>query len=147
MKEFYSKNLIQTLKIADRFSKVLNQQDVVAFYGTLGSGKTTFIKGIARNFGVMSRRVSSSSFVILREYKGKIPIYHVDLYRLSNRQIPDEVYECIYEKRGLVLIEWADKISIEREHYQITMDFVSLDKRKISIKTRTNSKNRLLKKL
>lgn len=147
MRKFQSKSISQSFKIADRFSKILNDEDTVAFYGKLGSGKTTFIKRIAKNFGVPSNKVSSSSFVILREYNGNIPIFHVDLYRLNSRQIPDEVYECVYEKKGLVLIEWADKIRIDREHYKVSIDFLSLNERKISIKAEDYTKKKLLKKI
>jgi len=147
MREFFAKNISQTRKIAGRFSKILNGQDTVGFWGSLGSGKTTFIKGIAGSFGIPQKNVTSGSFVILRRYQGEIPIYHVDLYRTAASQIPDEVYEAIFEKKGLILIEWAERIDITCEYFKIFIELISLDSRKITIDACGGSLKRRLNKL
>ena len=90
--------------------------------GVLGSGKTTFIKGIAVNFGIKKEDITSSSFIIFKEHSGIQPVYHVDLYRTRESQVPD-----------LVLIEWARNMRISRDYYSIHMKLVSLNERKITI--------------
>ena len=133
MIEYYSRNLAQTLTIAKNFSKILSEGDLVRFFGGLGAGKTSFIKGIAKGLGFPEDEVVSSSFIILREYKARFPIFHIDLYRLKSSQIPDEIYEVIFERKGLVLVEWPEKLEIERECFDIQIDFLSLSERRIKI--------------
>ncbi len=98
-----------TILLGERLAGFLKPGGVVAFYGELGSGKTTIIKGFARGLGVRET-VKSPSFVIVTEYKGRIPVYHIDLYRIAN---PDEFVEIGIESylqgNGVCLIEWAEK--------------------------------------
>ncbi|MBN2119909.1 MAG: tRNA (adenosine(37)-N6)-threonylcarbamoyltransferase complex ATPase subunit type 1 TsaE [Candidatus Omnitrophica bacterium] len=147
MKKFVTKNLGQTLVLARKFSRILSKGDVVGFQGRLGAGKTTFIKGIAESFAIKPDEVTSSSFVILKEHRGRLPLYHVDLYRLNSRQIPDEVFELISDKKGLVLIEWADKIEIKGACFKIHIELKSLTSRKITISANTAGLMKKLSKL
>jgi tRNA threonylcarbamoyladenosine biosynthesis protein TsaE len=98
-----------TILLGERLARFLNPGAVVAFYGELGTGKTTMIKGIARGLGVREP-VKSPSFVIITEYSGRLPVYHVDLYRLSS---PAELIEIGLESYlqgdGVCLIEWAER--------------------------------------
>ena len=81
---FISNSVDETIKIGTKLAKKLKKGDVVALVGDLGSGKTVFTKGIAKGLGVKSPRyVNSPTFVIIKEYKGKFPLYHFDLYRLD----------------------------------------------------------------
>lgn len=141
MKKMISKSTAETIKIAQKLSKVLKKGDVVGFYGALGAGKTTFIKGISQGLGVAKDKVTSSSFVIMRELKGRIPIYHVDLYRLKSSQIPDEVYEYIKRKDGLTLIEWAERMDMPQEYFSVDITLKGLEQRLISV----SSENKELK--
>ncbi len=87
----------------------LGSGDVVAFYGGLGRGKTTMIKGIARGLGVMEV-VKSPSFVIVTEYEGRIPVYHIDLYRVADPEELREIgFDGYLEGGGVCLVEWADR--------------------------------------
>ena len=146
MKEFLSKSTQDTSRLAKKFSKILTKGDVVGFSGQLGAGKTTFIKAIAKNLGVKDE-VTSSSFVILRQYEGKITIFHIDLYRLSLKQIPDDVYDCMYPAKGLALIEWADKIKLPKNNFSVEIELTSLSCRRIKIKAASRSSHQRLKKL
>ena len=67
-----------------RLGILLTAGDVIALTGELGSGKTTFTKGIASGLGITEDRVKSPSFVLIKEYHGRIPLYHFDLYRLND---------------------------------------------------------------
>ncbi|RKX70354.1 tRNA (adenosine(37)-N6)-threonylcarbamoyltransferase complex ATPase subunit type 1 TsaE [candidate division WOR-3 bacterium] len=97
----------ESVELGMSLGRKLGPGDVVALYGELGSGKTTLIRGICRSFSV-GDWVKSPSFVLVREYPGRIPIYHIDLYRIEGDQFPD--LEEYLELGGIVLIEWAEKV-------------------------------------
>ncbi len=72
----------ETEQIASELASVLRPNDVVALYGPLGAGKTTFVRGLARGLGCL-KSVRSPSFSLINEYPGPIPLYHIDFYRLE----------------------------------------------------------------
>ena len=78
----------------------------------MGAGKTQFIKGLAAGVGIEnSAYISSPSFTLIHEYPGEIPFYHIDLYRLEREQEAEELgLEEYFQGRGIMAIEWADKI-------------------------------------
>lgn len=144
MRRFKADSLKQTSEVAKRLSKILTRKDIVGFWGSLGSGKTAFIKSLAERFGVQSREVTSASFVIMKKYQGRIPLYHIDLYRLNSGQIPGEVYEYIEQKPGLVLVEWANRIEMPQEHFQVYIKLVDLNSREIILTASTKKLKRRL---
>jgi tRNA threonylcarbamoyladenosine biosynthesis protein TsaE len=102
----------ETILIAEKLAKTLKPGDMIALSGDLGSGKTTFTKGIGKGLGVKNpRRINSPTFVLIKEYNGKIPLYHLDLYRLDNLEEIENlgIEEYIYGT-GVTVIEWAEKI-------------------------------------
>lgn len=91
---------------------LLKKGDIVCFYGDLGSGKTTMIKGIAGALGVDRRDVASASFTIIAEYEqGKWPFRHIDLYRLED---PGDIENAgvwdSLDREAVTTIEWAEKL-------------------------------------
>ena len=83
----------------------------MAFFGDLGSGKTTMIKGVALGLGV-TETVKSPSFVIATRYEGRLPVYHLDLYRLGGRAELESVgLDDYLEGDGVCVIEWADRLA------------------------------------
>jgi tRNA threonylcarbamoyladenosine biosynthesis protein TsaE len=86
--------------------------DVVALVGELGAGKTQLIKGLAAGVGVKKTTyLSSPSFTLINEYSGKVPFYHVDLFRLNSEREAGELgLEEYFQGEGITAIEWADKI-------------------------------------
>jgi tRNA threonylcarbamoyladenosine biosynthesis protein TsaE len=108
----YSKNPSETIRIGKQIGRLLQRGDVVALVGELGAGKTQFIKGLAQGVGVgKSVYVSSPSFTLINEYKGEIPFYHIDLYRLEEEKEAEELgLEEYFHGEGITAIEWADRI-------------------------------------
>lgn len=104
----------ETKALGAELAKLLGPGDNLALTGTLGSGKTTFTKGLARGLGVSKPEyVNSPSFVLMKEYRGNTPLYHFDLYRLD--RLEDIEYIGISEylnSDGVAVIEWADKMRI-----------------------------------
>lgn len=147
MIKIVTKNTGQTARVARKVSSILKKGDIVLFRGELGSGKTFMIKNIAVSFKVNPKEVKSSSFIIMREYPGTIPVVHIDLYRLTPAQIPDEVFTEMSEKKGLVLIEWADKINFPGGHFRIDIKYLSLTSREISLTASSKELEMRLRKL
>ncbi|MFB6468471.1 tRNA (adenosine(37)-N6)-threonylcarbamoyltransferase complex ATPase subunit type 1 TsaE [Cytobacillus sp. Hz8] len=98
----------KTMEIAYKLAQKLQSGDVIALEGDLGAGKTTFTKGIAEGLGIR-RNVNSPTFTIIKEYKGSLPLYHMDVYRLENAD-EDLGFDEYFEGDGVTVIEWAHMI-------------------------------------
>ncbi len=103
----------ETIRIGKRLGRLLEPGDVVALVGDLGTGKTQFIKGLAEGVGVgKATYVSSPSFTLINEYPGRIPLYHIDLFRLeSEKEVEGLGLEEYILGNGITAIEWAEKVS------------------------------------
>jgi len=102
----------QTLEMGRLIGAILERGDIVALIGELGSGKTCLTQGMAKGLGVEENvPVVSPTFTLINEYPGKIPLIHLDVYRLSGpRDLEDMGYEEYFEGGGVIVIEWAEKI-------------------------------------
>ena len=102
----------ETIRIGKSIGSHLRAGDVVALVGELGAGKTQFIKGLATGAGVgKPTYISSPSFTLINEYPGKVPFYHIDLFRLKSQKEAEGLgLEDYFQGRGITAIEWADKI-------------------------------------
>jgi len=107
-----SKSTSQTIRIGKSIGSRLRAGDVVGLAGELGAGKTQFIKGLAVGAGVgKPTYVSSPSFTLINEYPGKVPFYHIDLFRLESQKEAEGLgLEDYLHGEGITAIEWADKI-------------------------------------
>lgn len=105
-----SKSVSQTKELGRKIAKRLKPSSVVALFGSLGSGKTVLVKGIAEVLGLKAHKVVSPSFVLIREYKTNIPFYHFDLYRLKKADIQRLGFDDYFFGDGISVIEWADRI-------------------------------------
>ncbi len=125
----------ETEQFGQSFAKLLKEGDVVAFFGELGSGKTTMIRGVCRGFGV-AKGVKSPSFVYMRIYKAAVTIYHFDFYRLRAKEelVNIDLNEYFYGK-GLVLLEWADRVEelLPASRYDVTLTLLSENEREIVV--------------
>ena len=83
----------------------------ILLYGELGAGKTAFVRGLAEGFGIDPAEVSSPTFTIVQEYRGpQVTLQHVDLYRLTPREITDLALEDLMTPTTVMAIEWADRL-------------------------------------
>lgn len=114
----------------------LKKGDIIGFSGELGAGKTVFIKGLAKGLKV-KEEPSSPSFVIINEYKGKLPLYHFDVYRLDDiKEMNDLGYEEYFYGRGVTVIEWVEKIEklIKGNWIKVTIEYTKNEnERKVEI--------------
>ena len=103
----------ETQALGEKIGKTLKGGDVIALVGDLGTGKTCLTQGIARGAGIASNEiVSSPSYILINEYNGKLPIYHIDLYRLENKEEIAELGLSEYvEGDGICIIEWAERMA------------------------------------
>ncbi|MDS1029205.1 tRNA (adenosine(37)-N6)-threonylcarbamoyltransferase complex ATPase subunit type 1 TsaE [Bacillota bacterium LX-D] len=100
-----------TKEIGSKLSGLLQPGDCLRLEGGLGAGKTTFTQGVCAGLGVTSQ-VTSPTFTILHQYQGKIPVYHIDAYRIeSSGELNELGLEEFIEGDGVCLIEWAEKVS------------------------------------
>ncbi|MDR0386726.1 MAG: tRNA (adenosine(37)-N6)-threonylcarbamoyltransferase complex ATPase subunit type 1 TsaE [Treponema sp.] len=126
----------ETVAAGERLAGILKPGSVVALRGKLGAGKTCFTKGIARFLGI-EEEVTSPTYTIVSEYGGKIPLYHIDAYRLKG----DDDFtalggEEIIFGRGVSVIEWSERIpeSIPAGAVIVELEILSGERRKITIK-------------
>lgn len=134
---FISESVDETVRFGMELAKRLKKGDVVALVGELGSGKTVLTKGIAKGLGVKDvRYVNSPTFVIIKEYKGKLPLYHFDLYRIDRSNALDaENFEEYFYGDGVTVVEWADKIRrlLPKKYLEVKLNVTGEGKRKIIV--------------
>jgi tRNA threonylcarbamoyladenosine biosynthesis protein TsaE len=100
----------ETLTVAGTIGELLRPGDVVSLAGDLGAGKTVFAQGVARALGVV-HPVVSPSFTIVREYEGRVPVVHVDVYRIGTfQELHDLGFEEVVREDAVTLVEWGDVV-------------------------------------
>jgi tRNA threonylcarbamoyladenosine biosynthesis protein TsaE len=102
----------ETMAVAREVAATLRAGDVVLLSGTLGAGKTAFVRGLAAGLGLNPDDVSSPTFTIVHEYRGgRLSLYHADLYRLERTATEDIGLEEMGVKDGVLAIEWPDRLT------------------------------------
>ncbi len=122
-----------TMDLGKRIGGRLEPGSVIALVGELGCGKTLLTRGICDGLGVPERQVNSPTFVLVNEYRGRLPIFHIDLYRLSGIDDGFEIGITDYFSRardGVMIIEWAEKIIDLLPHDLLKIEFDIISKRK-----------------
>jgi tRNA threonylcarbamoyladenosine biosynthesis protein TsaE len=144
---FLSQSVEETLNLGRILGEILEPGMTVGLIGPLGAGKTIFVKGMARGLGIKDL-VTSPTFILINEYEGRLPFYHIDAYRLKSAQEltcglgADE----IFYGPGVAAVEWADHIkeALPEEHLSINFTIQDKDKRNILITPRGSRFRRLL---
>lgn len=129
--EKLTKSAIETKEFATRLGTLVSPGDVITLEGDLGAGKTTFTQGLAVGLGV-KRNVTSPTFTIIKEYQGRIPLYHMDVYRLEDAEEDIGFAEYFYGT-GITIIEWAQYIDdfLPKNRLDIYIEVIDQDRRKI----------------
>lgn len=110
MKEIKTFSAEETMEIGRKLGSLLQGGELICLNGDLGTGKTAFTGGVAKALGIEGY-ITSPTFTLVNEYKGRLAMYHFDVYRIAD---PEEMFEIGFEEylesNGVVLVEWADLI-------------------------------------
>ncbi|WP_144451455.1 tRNA (adenosine(37)-N6)-threonylcarbamoyltransferase complex ATPase subunit type 1 TsaE [Halalkalibacter nanhaiisediminis] len=125
----------ETMRIAENLGQLVQEGDVITLEGDLGAGKTSFTKGLAKGLGV-KRVVNSPTFTIIKEYQGRLPLYHMDVYRMEDEAEDLGLDEYFYGE-GVSVIEWPSMIpsQLPEDRLMISIYHLGETTRKISIKS------------
>ena len=111
MMDLQSESVAQTLAIGRTLGQALIGGEVLALIGQLGTGKTHLVKGIAQGLEIEDALVSSPTFTLINEYEGRLPLYHIDAYRLDNpAQLVELGFEELCIAPHVTIVEWADRV-------------------------------------
>jgi len=120
----------RTWQIGEMLGSRLGPGDTVCLYGDLGSGKTNFAYGIAQGLRVQTQYITSPTFTFVNEYQGRVPFYHIDLYRL---QEPGELvnigFDEYIDSDGVAVIEWAERAEDELPEESLSVYLAYVDDR------------------
>ena len=114
MTEYITHSETETEELGARLGAVLTGAEVVALFGDLGAGKTAFTRGLCRALGVADA-ISSPTFAIVNAYRGRFPVYHFDMYRITSVDDLFAVGFYDYLDTGVLVIEWSENIESELE--------------------------------
>ena len=106
-------SVAETRHLGQKIGRLIDQPTAVALIGDLGSGKTAFVQGLARGLGVPSNYyITSPTFTLVNEYPGRLPLFHIDLYRLETIQDFEDIgLEDLFYDQAVLAIEWADRLA------------------------------------
>ncbi|MHC3377356.1 tRNA (adenosine(37)-N6)-threonylcarbamoyltransferase complex ATPase subunit type 1 TsaE [Ligilactobacillus equi] len=134
--EFIVNNSQETQNIAQKLADLVQAGDIILLTGDLGAGKTTFTKGLAKGLGIKAN-IKSPTFTLIREYhQGRLPLYHMDVYRLEEVGGDELGLEEYFNGDGVSVVEWAkfvaDEIPVDNLEVIFTKDSENPDYRKLS---------------
>lgn len=143
------KNLKDTEKLGEIIAKCIEKGTVICLDGDLGVGKTALTQFIAKEFGI-EEYIVSPTFTIIKEYQGKLPFYHMDVYRINSE---DEMYDLGYDEYiysdGVTIIEWSQIIEgiLPEERINIEIKRIDEEQREINIEGKGPVYARLIEEL
>jgi tRNA threonylcarbamoyladenosine biosynthesis protein TsaE len=134
VKELVTKTPEETQEIAEKIGEMVEAGNVITLQGDLGTGKTTFTKGLANGLDV-KRNVNSPTFTIMKQYQGRIPLYHMDVYRLEDSD-EDIGFSEYFDGDGVAVVEWADFIEeyLPEERLEIRLSYLGESSRKLELR-------------
>jgi tRNA threonylcarbamoyladenosine biosynthesis protein TsaE len=137
---FFSKSPAATSSLGRRMGESLRAGSVIALIGELGCGKTLLTRGICAGLGVPLRQVNSPTFVLVNEYRGRLPVFHLDMYQIGTEADGVELGITDYLSRaesGVMIIEWAEKIIplLPSDLLRVSFEILSPRERRIGFST------------
>jgi tRNA threonylcarbamoyladenosine biosynthesis protein TsaE len=118
-------NLEETQKLASKLANLVEPQHTITLEGDLGAGKTTFTQAFAKQLGV-KRTVNSPTFTIMKQYTGRIPLNHLDVYRLEDSE-EDLGWEEIFYGDAVTIVEWAHLIERDLPNERLAIEIKRVD--------------------
>ena len=125
MHKFIVNSSTETMAIAKKLGSALTAGSILTLEGDLAAGKTTFTKGLALGLGI-DEIIDSPTFAIVKEYEGRIPLFHMDVYRLDGDSDIDFIFE-YFDREGVCVIEWASIIEQDLPPNRIDVKIERLD--------------------
>jgi len=147
---FLSESTQETIRLGTRLADCLKKGDIVCLFGDLGSGKTTFTKGIARGLKINANKVNSPTFVLMNAYQGKHPLFHFDFYRLDKAtEISAIGYEEFFYDNGITVIEWPQRLGrlLPKDYLHVKFTSKGEGKRSIHVSVRGKRSSEILARL
>ncbi|MGH2498850.1 MAG: tRNA (adenosine(37)-N6)-threonylcarbamoyltransferase complex ATPase subunit type 1 TsaE [Candidatus Limnocylindria bacterium] len=148
--EWVSHSSLHTERLGERVGGRARPGDVVALWGELGTGKTVLVRGIATGLGLDEDAVASPTFVILHEHHaGRLPLFHLDLYRLDRAGLASTGWEECLELGGVTAIEWPDRLGDElpADRLDVRLEHIADTKRRVVLEARGDRSGKLLEEL
>jgi len=145
-----SHSVKNTLDLGRSIGRKLCGGEIILLHGELGSGKTVLAKGIASGLGISKDKVISPTFVLMRQYKAKIPFYHFDFYRLKG---PGEIlnlgYEEYFYSSGVTVIEWPERLKylLPKEFLRVNLLLRAGNNRALELKAAGEKHSRILEEI
>lgn len=142
-------SLDQTQQLGERLGRILVPGDILCVSGPLGAGKTALAQGVARGLEVVEK-VSSPTFILIQEYRGRLPFYHFDVYRLDGEQDFELLgFEEYFDDEGVVFVEWADRMepALPDERLDIYIERSNENERELRFEPRGTRYRTLVKEL
>ncbi|MBE6115143.1 MAG: tRNA (adenosine(37)-N6)-threonylcarbamoyltransferase complex ATPase subunit type 1 TsaE [Erysipelotrichaceae bacterium] len=146
--ELRTANEMETMQLAEKLGNIVTAGTLITLEGDLGAGKTTFTKGLGKGLGI-KRPINSPTFTIMKIYEGgRLPLYHIDAYRLEGLEQDLGFEEFIYGE-GVCVIEWYMFIEdlLPEDRLEIKIEYEGEDARKITIIPHGNMYEELVKEL
>lgn len=131
-----SQSSLHTQRLGERIGRSARPGDLVALWGELGAGKTVLARGIAVGLGLDEDSVTSPTFIILHEHHGgRLPLFHVDLYRLERAELGSTGWEEALESRGVTVVEWPERAGedLPPDRLDVRLEHVADTKRRVVI--------------
>lgn len=150
MKEIITNSPFETRSLGEKIGKLLQPGDIICLEGDLGAGKTLFSKGVAAGLGIAEEEVSSPTFTLINEYQGRLPLYHMDVYRLDDEEAMEGLgLDEYFYGTGTCLVEWANKLGSLTPQEALFIEIISIgeNERQISLKPVGERYNELLEEL
>jgi tRNA threonylcarbamoyladenosine biosynthesis protein TsaE len=136
---------IETRGIARDLAELLEPGALIGLIGDLGAGKTSFVRGLASGLGIPAERVRSPTFTLINEYSGgRLPLYHIDLYRLEPTEVDKLALREYLYGDGVCIVEWFERLGETPECLEIEFTFVDADQRDLVARSRGHQYDALL---
>ena len=145
-KRMFSHNEEELIEWGRRLGSLLQEQDVLILTGDLGAGKTTFTKGLARGLGI-KQMIKSPTYTIVREYEGRLPLYHLDVYRIGEDPDSIDLDDFLFGE-GVTVIEWGELLegSLPDDYLKLTI-LKKADGRELVFESKGRRSQELLEEL